>query len=208
MLLAAFTRNPIRKRPPGVGRSRNFLHRFLRMARKTEGGAVADPGGHGLPKQLKFFFTHFYMNVGNWTCSQTMLSSISNVCFKYAPKQTLSSLNFQKFSGGGSLSYIHRPSPRFKLGSAFGLAFTPSFLASSLNLDNDLDLGCALNFGLGNLFWPWKLNSWMCQWGEARIKQNAGELRAQPETRAGARRVPPWKIFEKQIPTLCNLVHT
>ena len=86
----------------------------------------------------------------------------------------VSCLIFQKFSGEGLIEPLLRPLPPLFLGlrSRFGLRpqilerFAPSTRASPSILWRfaRLDSGFALNFRLGTLAWPPKINFWIRQW--------------------------------------------
>ena len=93
-----------------------------------------------------------------------MLSFISNVCLKYAPKWMVSSLIFQKCSGEGLTEPPPQTPPLVSfssstLSSGFALnsqalrAFDSGFALDSRAL-RALDSGLALNFRLENLVWP------------------------------------------------------
>ena len=107
-----------------------------------------------------------------------ILSFISNVCLKYAPKCMVSRLIFQKFSGEGLTEPPPQtPPPVFSRASP-SVRASPSILGASrprLGLRPRFSgasrprFGLALNFRLGILVWPPKVNSWIRQCTEPHV---------------------------------------
>ena len=115
------------------------------------------------------------MKVGNLTISLT----ISNNCFKHAPKWMVSSLIFQKFSGEGPPPQtpppaFSRASPSVRASPSILGRFAPSTRASLSILGRFAPSirASPLTFDWGPRFGPPKINSWIrpcvyVAWSEA-----------------------------------------
>ena len=115
-----------------------YMYVSRRGSRGGAQGARAPPplekmGSHNLPRTDEFFRwvggrgwgggLHGLWKRSKWSVLWRLWHS-SNFCFNYAPKWTVSSLNFEKFSGEGLTEPPSPdPSPRYVSGFALGSGF-------------------------------------------------------------------------------------
>ena len=153
------------------------LNYYFICQKASASGGLRPPDPYYFFQRNKTFSRHQIFNIDfSWMWAiehglePCILSFISNVCLKYAPKCMVSRLNFQKFSGEGLTEpppqtpppVFSRALPSVRASPSILGRFAPSIRASPSTFD------------WGSWFGPPKVNSW--------IRQCAKEITALPQT--------------------------